>query len=454
MPFAKPKMKSFTSVCATLLTALMMAGAPSAVFAQAEGPDQEHAGEARSPEEVYSGLRLFGEVFDRIREEYVDVPDERALIQAAIDGMLTSLDPHSGYLSPESHNTMIQDTSGEFGGLGIELTMQEGVVKIIAPIPDTPAERAGLLANDFIIKLDGNAILGMGLDATIGKMRGAVGDPITVTIVRHGIDEPFDVVLKRDRIPLRAVRWRLEDDIGIMSLNTFSEKAFPGIRDAILDMVEERENELPKGLILDLRNNPGGLVDQAVSIADAFLSRGAILLTRGRTSTESARYDAKADDLDALVADVPLIILINGGSASASEILAGALQDQKRATIIGTRSFGKGSVQLIISLGGNGAMRLTTSRYYTPSNRSIQASGIQPDIQILQNVPDEFKGRDEIVGEAALDGQIGGGTSEEATSGSSVYVPSDRSLDTQLNYAIDLILGHETHESFPPNPNG
>lgn len=453
MPFSKPKMKSITFVCASLLSALMMAGAPATVFAQAEGPDQEHVNEIRSPEEVYSSLRLFGEVFDRIREEYVDAPDERELIQAAIDGMLTSLDPHSGYLSPQSHSTMMQDTSGEFGGLGIELTMQEGVVKIIAPIPDTPAERAGLLADDFIIKLDGNAILGMGLNATIDKMRGAVGDPITITIVRHGIDEPFDVVLERDRIPLRAVRWRLQDDIGIMSLNTFSEKAFPGIRDAILDMIEERENELPKGLILDLRNNPGGLVDQAVSIADAFLSRGAILLTRGRTEAESSRYSAEADDLDRLVADVPLIILINGGSASASEILAGALQDQKRATIIGTRSFGKGSVQLIISLGGNGAMRLTTSRYYTPSNRSIQASGIQPDIQILQNVPDEFKGRDEIVGEAALDGQIGGGTSEEATLGSSVYVPSDRSLDTQLNYAIDLILENETHEAYPANPN-
>ena len=453
MPIAKPKMKSFTSICTTFVMAMMMSASSSAVFAQVEGPDQEDMSGARSPEEVYSGLRLFGEVFDRIREEYVDVPDERALIQAAIDGMLTSLDPHSGYLSPESHNSMIQDTSGEFGGLGIELTMQEGVVKIVAPIPDTPAERAGLLANDFIIKLNGKAILGMGLDATIDQMRGAVGDPITVTIVRHGVADPFDVVLERDRIPLRAVRWRLQDDVGIMTLNTFSEKAFPGIRDAILDMVKERDNKLPKGLILDLRNNPGGLVNQAVAIADAFLSRGAILLTRGRTEAESARYSAQADDLDSLVADVPLIILINGGSASASEILAGALQDQKRATIIGTRSFGKGTVQLIIPLGSEGAMRLTTSRYYTPSNRSIQASGIQPDIQILQNVPDEFKGRDEIVGEAALDGQIGGGTSAEATSGSSTYVPSDRSLDTQLNYAIALILGNETNAAFPPNPD-
>lgn len=447
------KAHSIKSICSVGIATLMLAITPAQTLAQVQGPDPEHEMTTRSPEEVYSQLRLFGEVFDRIREEYVDVPDEKALIQAAIQGMLSSLDPHSGYLTPSSHDTMIQDTSGEFGGLGIELTMQEGVVKIISPIPDTPAERAGLLANDFIIKLDGKAILGLGMDATIDKMRGTVGEPITVTIVRQGIADPFDVVLERDRIPLRAVRWVLEGDVGLMRLDTFSEQAFPGIRDAILDMTEEREGELPRGLILDLRNNPGGLVDQAVAIADAFLSRGAILLTRGRTEGESSRYDARPDDLDALVAEVPLIVLINGGSASSSEILAGALQDQKRATIIGTRSFGKGSVQLIINLGPNGAMRLTTSRYYTPSNRSIQAVGIHPDIEIFQDVPIEFQGRDEVVGEAALDGHIDGGSDEEATTGSSVYVPTDRSLDTQLNYAIDLILGEETNEAYPANPN-
>lgn len=435
------------------LATLMLILSPSLVEAQVQGPEQEHGETARSPEEVYSALRLFGEVFDRIREEYVDVPDEKALIQAAIDGMLTSLDPHSGYLTPRSHDTMLQDTSGQFGGLGIELTMQEGVVKIINPIPDTPAERAGLLSNDFIIKLDGEAILGKGMDATIDHMRGNVGDPITVTIVRQGVADPFDVELIRDRIPLRAVRWIYEDEIGIMRLDTFSEQAFPGIRDAIADIIEEGDGNLPKGFILDLRNNPGGLVDQAVAIADAFLSRGAILLTRGRSEAESARYDAQADDLDKQIADVPLIVLINGGSASSSEILAGALQDQQRATLIGTRSFGKGSVQLIISLGAEGAMRLTTSRYYTPSNRSIQAVGIQPDIKIEQNVPVEFQGRDEIVGEAALDGQIGGGSDDEATSGSSIYVPTDRSLDTQLNYAIDLILGKETNDAYLGAPN-
>ena len=452
----KFSLKSFTKtiVYSLGLTVLLATALPMQVTAQVQGPEQEHEIVTRSPEEVYSSLRLFGEVFDRIREEYVDVPDEKELIQAAIEGMLSSLDPHSGYLTPRSHDTMLQDTSGQFGGLGIELTMQEGVVKIINPIPDTPAERAGLLSNDFIIKLDGEAVLGKGMDATIEHMRGNVGDPIIVTIVREGIADPFDVELIRDRIPLRAVRWIYEDEVGIMRLDTFSEQAFPGIRDAIADIIEEGEGKLPKGFILDLRNNGGGLVDQAVSIADAFLSRGAILLTRGRTESESARYDAQPDDLDRQIADVPLIVLINGGSASSSEILAGALQDQNRATLIGTRSFGKGSVQLIISLGSEGAMRLTTSRYYTPSNRSIQAVGIQPDIKIEQNVPIEFQGHDEIVGEAALDGQIGGGSQDEATSGSSVYVPTDRSLDTQLNYAIDLILGKETHEAFPANPNG
>ncbi|VAW15759.1 Carboxyl-terminal protease [hydrothermal vent metagenome] len=452
-----PKAKLFSSVRRISLicvSSLMLTLAPVNAFAQSQSSETLEESVARSPDEVYSYLRLFGEVFDRIREEYVDVPDEKELIQAAIDGMLSSLDPHSGYLTPQNRDAVMQDTTGEFGGLGIELTMQEGVVKVIAPIPDTPAERAGLLADDFIIKLDGKAILGQGMDATISQMRGIVGEPITVTVVRRGVAKPFDVTLNRDRIPLRAVRWLIEKDVGIMRLDGFSGQAFPGIQDAINGIIEEREGVLPLGLVLDLRNNPGGLVDQAVQIVDAFLSRGAILLTRGRTELESARYDAQPDDLDKLVADIPLIVLINGGSASASEIVAGALQDQGRATIVGTRSFGKGSVQLIISLGPNGAMRLTTSRYYTPSNRSIQAVGIRPDIEIFQDVPLEFEGRDEIVGEAALDGQIGGGSDDEATTGSSVFVPRDRSLDTQLNYAIDLILGNETNEAFPPDPNG
>jgi len=452
LPFL-PKSVSIKSCLATGIVALMLSSAPIAALAQENDPAQTSASPKRSSEEVYSQLKLFGDVFDRVRKEYVDVPDEKALIQAAIEGMLSSLDPHSGYLSPKNYDAVRQDTSGKFGGLGIELTMQEGIVKVVSPIPDTPASRAGLLANDYIVKLDGAPVMGMTMDKAISQMRGVVGTNITVTVVREGIADPFDVTLKRDFIPLRAVRWFVDKDVGVMRLDQFSEQAFSGIKDAINGIIKERDGKLPKGLILDLRNNPGGLVDQAVMVADAFLSRGAIVLTRGRTAQESARYDAQPDKLDRLIAKVPLIVLINGGSASASEIVAGALQDQKRAVLVGTRSFGKGSVQSIISLGADGAMRITTARYYTPSNRSIQASGIQPDIKILENVPRSLQGRDEIIGEAALAGQIGGGSQKEATSGSSIYVPADRSLDTQLNYAIDLILGNETNPAFPPDPN-
>ncbi len=404
----------------------------------------------RPSQEIYSDLTLFGEVFDRIRKEYVDVPDERELIRAAIDGMLSSLDPHSGYLSPESYDDMLQDTSGEFGGLGIEVTMEDGLVKIVAPIDDTPASRAGLLSNDLIVELDGQQVQGMTLDEAVGIMKGVIGTKIVLTVIREGADDLLTFELTRDIISLRAVRHVIEKDIGIIRLSRFSEQAYSGIEKAIRDIYETRNGEAPKGLILDLRNNPGGLVDQAVYVADAFLGRGTIVLTRGRSEDESARYEAKPDDLDRLVKDIPLVVLINGGSASASEILAGALQDHKRATLVGTRSFGKGTVQSIISLGANGAMRITTSRYYTPSNRSIQALGITPDIEVFQEVPEELKGRDEIVGEAALPGHINAEEEEENTAGSSVYVPGDITKDNQRNYAIDLILGLEKNDAFPP----
>ncbi len=403
----------------------------------------------RQQDEIYDDLILFGEVFDRIRAEYVDVPDEKELIRAAIEGMLTSLDPHSGYLTPEAYEEMMQDTSGKFGGLGIQVTMEDGYVKIVAPIDDTPAFRAGLLANDLITELDGKSVKGMTLDEAVSIMKGDVGTKIVLTVVREGVDEPLKFEIIRDIISVSAVRWYVEKNIGILRLSQFSAQAFSGIEEGIRGIFAELNNNPPKGLILDLRNNPGGLVDQAVAVADAFLDKGVIVLTRGRSENESARYEAKPDDLDRLIADIPLIVLINGGSASASEILAGALQDQRRATLIGTRSFGKGTVQNIIYLGDDGAMRLTTSRYYTPSNRSIQALGISPDIEIFQNVPDELKGKDTIVGEAALEGHING-EGEEAEVGSSVYVPSDPAKDTQLNYAIDLILGNETNAAFPP----
>ncbi|CAN0512456.1 unnamed protein product, partial [Laminaria digitata] len=364
--------------------AIGLVAAPLALYAPALIAQDQAAVEdpatTRSNDEIYSDLTLFGEVFDRIRAEYVEAPDERALIHAAIQGMLTSLDPHSGYLEPIDYADVQQDTSGQFGGLGIEVTMEEGIIKVVSPIDETPAARAGILSNDYIIELDGQQVLGMTLDEAVGMMRGPVGSKIKLTVVREGRDQPLDFELSRDIIAMRAVRWSLEEDVGVLRLSRFSEQAYVGIQKAIDDIFEEREGEAPKGLILDLRNNPGGLVDQAVYVSDAFLKQGAVVMTRGRAEQESARYDARPDDLDARIASIPLVVLINGGSASAAEIVAGALQDHKRATLVGTRSFGKGSVQSIISLGANGAMRLTTARYFTPNNRSIQAAGIYPDI--------------------------------------------------------------------------
>jgi carboxyl-terminal processing protease len=443
---------------AVVVLALACFGVP-ALIAQEEPvpPAPAAAADApkpRTPDEIYSDLTLFGEIFDRVRSEYVDAPDERALIHAAIQGMLTSLDPHSGYLEPVDYSEVQEDTSGQFGGLGIEVTMEEGIIKVVSPIDDTPAAKAGILSNDYIVELDGQQVLGLTLDEAVGKMKGPVGTKIKLTIVRDGVDEPIEMELARDIVAMRAVRWSMEGDVGVLRLSRFSEQAYVGIQKAIDDIYAERKGVAPKGFILDLRNNPGGLVDQAVYVSDAFLKQGAVVLTRGRVENESARYDARPDDLDAKIAEVPLVVLINGGSASAAEIVAGALQDHKRATLVGTRSFGKGSVQSIINLGPDGAMRLTTARYYTPNNRSIQASGIHPDITITQEVPEEFKGRDEIIGEAGLAGQIGGGSEEVATVGSSVYVPSDKTKDTQLQYAIKLIDGAEHNDAFPPKPIG
>jgi len=435
-----------TAVSAAVLFALGVACAPLVAQDKAEVP----AVEPRTPDEIYSDLSLFGEVFDRIRAEYVEAPDERQLIHAALQGMLTSLDPHSSYMEPIDYADVQEDTTGQFGGLGIEVQMEEGVIKVVSPIDDTPAAKAGILAGDFIVELDGTQVQGLTLDQAVEKMRGQVGTKIKITVIREGVNEPLQFELTRDIIATRAARLSMEGDVGVIRLARFSEQAFVGIQKAIDDVYKQRNGVPPKGLILDLRNNPGGLVDQAVFVSDAFLKQGAVVLTRGRIESESARYDAKPDALDQRIADVPLVVLINGGSASAAEIVAGALQDHKRATVVGTRSFGKGSVQSIIPLGADGAMRLTTARYYTPNNRSIQAAGIQPDIVVTQDVPDEFKGRDEILGEAALPGQIGGGTEEQATVGSSVYVPADKEKDNQLQYALKLINGEETDPAYPP----
>ena len=424
--------------------------APNPMGEEPEPTEAEKAAASRDPMEIYADLNLFGEIFDRIRSEYVDPPDEKELIRAAIQGMLTSLDPHSGYLPPVDYDETREDISGQFGGLGVEIMMEDQLIKVVSPIDDTPAARAGILSNDLIVEIDGEQVQGMTQEEAVEKMRGQVGTSVTITIVREGVADPLEFELTRATISLRAVRWSMEGDVAVLRLSRFSEQAFVGIERAIEAIYAERDDVPPTGIILDLRNNPGGLVDQSVYVADAFLNRGAVVLTRGRTEGESARYDAMPDALDEKLADIPMVVLINGGSASASEIVAGALQDHKRATLVGTRSFGKGSVQSIISLGPDGAMRLTTARYYTPNNRSIQALGITPDIEIKQVVPEEFQGRDEIIGEAGLEGHITIDGQEESTVGSSVYVPQDKEEDAQLQYAIRLMNGEETNPAFPP----
>ena len=389
--------------------------------------------------EIYRQLDLFGEVFDRIRREYVEEPDTKKLIKAAISGMLKSLDPHSSYLDAKSYNEMLVNIRGEFGGLGIEVTMEDGVIKVVSPIDDTPAAKAGILAGDLIIRIDGKPVKGMTLNQAVEKMRGKPGTPITVTIVRKGRKEPFDVRIVRDIIRIRSVKWSVEGgDIGYIRITQFNEQTEPRLKEAIADLKKKLGDRL-KGFIIDLRNNPGGLLDQAWKVSDAFLQKGEIVSVRGRR--EAKRWDATPGDL---AGDKPIVVLINGGSASASEIVAGALQDHKRAAIIGTRSFGKGSVQKIIPLPPHGAIRLTTERYYTPSGRSIQARGIQPDYVVEQELPDELKKKADqlrIQGEAGLEGHLKNDKAKEVSAPSLVYVPRDKSKDTQLKAAIRFLHG-------------
>ena len=331
---------------------------------------------------VYEQLNLFGEVFDRIRSGYVEDVNSSDLISAAIRGMLTSLDPHSGYMPPESFQDMQVDTRGAFGGLGIEVTQEDGFVKVVSPMDGTPASEAGIQSGDFITHVDGEAILGLTLSEAVDKMRGPVGSEVSLTIVRNLDEEPFDIVIIRDVIKLTAARVRVEDDVIIVRVTTFNEQTTPNIKKGIKEKIDELSGkDNVSGFIIDLRNNPGGLLSEAISVSDMFLNQGEIVSTRGRNNGQSKRYSASKGDL---AENKPIIVLINGGSASASEIVAGALQDHKRAVILGTKSFGKGSVQSVIPLGENGAMRLTTARYYTPSGRSIQALGVVPDIIVEQ----------------------------------------------------------------------
>jgi len=398
--------------------------------------------------DTYRQLNLFGDVFERVRSDYVEKPDDSKLVESAISGMLAGLDPHSSYMDAKSFRDMQVQTRGEFGGLGIEVTMEDGLIKVVSPIDDTPASKAGIQANDIITTLDDEAVQGLTLNQAVEKMRGAVNTSIKLKIIRKGLDNPIEVTLVRDNIRVRSVRARVEaDDIGYIRITTFNEQTTEGLKKEIANLQNQLGDKL-KGYVVDLRNNPGGLLEEAVTVSDAFLERGEIVSTRGRNPEETQRRAAHPGDL---TKGKPVIVLVNGGSASASEIVAGALQDHKRATLVGTRSFGKGSVQTIIPLGsGNGALRLTTARYYTPSGKSIQAKGIVPDIEVLQDVPDELKARTDTKGEASLRGHLKSDGDEKT--GSQSYVPPDAKDDKALKMADDLLHGIKSSSSATPAP--
>ena len=340
------------------------------------------AQEADKPASVYEQLDLFGSIFERIRADYVEPADEGKLIEAAINGMLTSLDPHSSYMPPDAYDDMRVQTKGEFGGLGIEVTQEEGFIKVVSPIDGTPAAEAGIQAGDFITHVDGESVLGLTLDQAVDKMRGPVGSEIVITIARKGVEKPFDVSIIRDTIKLTAVKTRVEGKAVVARITTFNDQTYPNLEEGLKKSIDEAGGiDKIDGVVIDLRNNPGGLLTQAIAVSDAFLDKGEIVSTRGRHPEDSERFNAEPGDL---IDGKPVVVLINGGSASASEIVTGALQDHRRAIVVGTKSFGKGSVQTVMPMKGGGAMRLTTARYYTPSGRSIQSLGISPDIWVEQ----------------------------------------------------------------------
>ena len=420
------------------------------VTTQVAGPllAQENSQKAN----IYQQLDLFGDIFERIRGQYVEEVDAADLIEAAIDGMLSSLDPHSSYLSPEDAADMRVQTRGEFGGLGIEVTQEEGFVKVVSPIYDTPADEAGIEAGDFITHVDGDSVLGLSLDEAVGMMRGVVGSEIVITVVREGEDEPFDVTIIRDTIKLTAVRTRVEGESVVLRVTTFNDQTYSNLEAGIEKQIEAAGGiDLVNGFILDLRNNPGGLLTQAIRVSDAFLDKGEIVSTRGRDPEDGDRHNATVGDL---AQQKPLVVLINGGSASASEIVAGALQDHRRAIVVGTKSFGKGSVQTVMPMRGSGAMKLTTARYYTPSGRSIQALGISPDIIVEQ--PRRVAEDDEEAtdtprrsrSEADLRGSL---NNDSLTEDEILQIEADREKaeaaaklrkdDYQMAYAIDILKG-------------
>jgi len=420
----------------TLLSVLTVFGIQQGgldVPAHAEGSD------------TFRQLDLFADVFERVRADYVEPVDDAQLVENAINGMLTSLDPHSSYMNPKHFRDMQVQTRGEFGGLGIEVTMENGVVKVVTPIDDTPASRVGIRPNDYITHIDGEAIMGMTLGDAVDKMRGPVNTTVTLTIVRKGKDEPFDVKITRDIITIKSVKYRREGDIAYIRITSFNEQTSDLLDEAITNLRKQIGEAKLKGYIIDLRNDPGGLLDQAIAVGDTFIDGGEIVSTRGRHPQDTQRYNAHSGDE---TGGKPIIVLVNGGSASASEIVAGALQDHRRATILGTRSFGKGSVQTIIPLGSDGALRLTTARYYTPSGRSIQAKGIEPDIMVRQTPPKDKKNVAMIKGEAELPGHLANPDGGEEESGSDSYVPQNKADDKQLLYALDLLNGKRQDKAF------
>ncbi|MFY2825467.1 S41 family peptidase [Ruegeria sp. MALMAid1280] len=435
-----------------------LAGTVAGVIATTQIAGPLLAQEAENNATVYEQLDLFGDIFERIRAQYVEEVEPEELIEAAIDGMLTSLDPHSSYLSPDDAEQMRVQTRGEFGGLGIEVTQEEGFVKVVSPIDDTPADAAGIEAGDFITHVDGESILGLTLDKAVDLMRGPVGSEIVITVVREGEQEPFDVTIIRDTIKLTAVRARTEGTSVVLRVTTFNDQTFPNLEEGLSAQIEEAGGiEKVNGFVLDLRNNPGGLLTQAIKVSDAFLNEGEIVSTRGRDPGEGERFNATPGDL---AEGKPIVVLINGGSASASEIVAGALQDHRRAIVVGTKSFGKGSVQTVMPLRGDGAMRLTTSRYYTPSGRSIQALGVSPDIIVEQPRPAPATDDEDANSPARSEADLRGSLNNDSLSEDEIrQIEEDRARaeataelreeDYQLAYAIDILKGLSAF-----NPNG
>lgn len=410
------------------------------------------AQESAKSSSVYEQLDLFGDIFERIRAQYVEEVEAGELIEAAIDGMLTSLDPHSSYLSPDDAAQMRVQTRGEFGGLGIEVTQEEGFVKVVSPIDGTPADEAGVEAGDFITHVDGDSVLGLTLDEAVDMMRGPVGSEILITIVREGETEPFDISIIRDTIKLTAVRTRTQGDTVVLRVTTFNDQTYTNLQSGLKEQIETAGGiDNINGIVVDLRNNPGGLLTQAIRVSDAFLEEGEIVSTRGRNIQDGERFNATAGDL---AEGKPIVVLINGGSASASEIVAGALQDHRRAIVVGTKSFGKGSVQTVMPLRGDGAMRLTTARYYTPSGRSIQSLGVSPDIVVEQprRQPDTEEEEESTPRSSRSEADLRGSLNNDSLTEDEIkQIEADRAKaeaaaalreeDYQLAYAIDILKG-------------